>query len=686
MKKAFLFILCLGLIGSAAAQINQIGGAAVAANPSYSCSPSSIAFGNQVINVTSGQLNSRCTNNGNAIVTLTGYSIGDSHYTSGGSDTCHTLPALVPNQSCDVDIQFTPTALVTTNSSIVVTATGATGSPQTITLSGTGVNQGSNPPSGYTAPTGVAGAIGYTGITPLTSSNLPAEGGTILQDTNFVHCNPPWSPACGSTSTSSGGISGSQYGAEIQCMGSVAAAAAHGLYSGFPSNASWTTNNTGHANIITNNGKLDGSWIVGRGGGGSGYGFFFINFVPGNAKCTLEYLASAGNPVLGAGTDGPVASKTGGSDKALFYAWTPTANGLETIDFSGCNPTCSGGNPVITTLIANLNNLSPQPCGETLSNGSQNGYLRTVPDNTSLGHDNVVVWLTGTPSEGQNTWSCAVFYQRSSGAVAWWNVKTDSMGSTTSPAWTGGWPTCSNCTSGLVTGVSGLHGSESLSNDGNYLGLDLAGSFNPDQVYTILSVATQTVKLATAFDPLRGGMGGHGAFVGPNFITFSSGSTPQTGSMNAVASTNPNTSPGTFAFQGSRVGTAISGGTYQPDQHDSGNVVNAAGTQGLIYSLDYYSSGLCPGGASTCPQPTGIGGEELKMITPPPSSGTWTPTAYRFCHSMADAITDSNFYAQVSGNVAINGDGAAFTTNWGATLGNDNLNQPRKVGIICEFR
>jgi hypothetical protein len=642
-----------------------LGNAPVAANPAYSCvsfqSPSNaIAFGNQVENVTSAQFDGTCTNTGNQILTITtGSTItGSSTFTIGSGNTCTTNSTIVPLGTCTIAVQFTPVAVTGYSGTVTVTITGATGSPQSLSLSGTGVASGSGAPTGYTAPTAVAGSLGYTGYTTLSSSNLPPEGGGDSVDTNFLHCVPPWSSGCSSTSTYSGGFGGSQYSSWFTCAGSGANTTANGLWSGFSTSSSWRTNNdTNGVQIIT----LDDKWVV-LGSSSSAYGFFSVSLTSGNPSCTLSELISPVNAAFQQGSDGPTASRTKGtsnSDIDLYYTYGSQNNpGFGTINFA------SGAPGTTALLVSNLNALTPTVCGITIgTNASNYGYIRTSPDNTALGHDNVVAYITGTSSEYQNTWECLVFLQRSTGAVAWWDSKTDACGSTTSPAWSGGWKSVSSGCTGQAVGT--MHGSEGFSVDGQYIGIDDQEGAN--QCLLFFNISTQTGTCVTATGVVQNG---HGAFVETSYCVLATGSTPTVGAINCT----PEGSPSTINFTAGRLGTASSGGAVQTDQHNSGNDIAANGSSGTMYSLSYCASLGAPTGCAGTSnyQPTGIGQQELLMITPPPASGTWTPTNYRFAHSMNDGIDCATFWCHTGGTLSADGTLGAFMSNWGCTLGNDN--------------
>jgi hypothetical protein len=654
LLKLLLMLSLFSLCAYAQSGTVILGGASVASNPAYSCSPTTVAFGNQVINVPSVQQSSTCTNTGNALLSITSESTpSDTHFTFGTSNTCTAGTNLVPGGTCVVALVFTPTAVTAYSSSTVVTITGATGSPQTISLTGTGVSSGGGPPSGYTAPTSTTALIGYTGFTPLSSSNLPAEGGTVAADTNFVH-------------TSAGGISGGTGTAFIQCAGSAAATTAHGINSGFATNASWRVDAGGQANIIS----IDDKWLS-LGSSSSFTGMFAVDFT-GAHTCTLEQLLGPGSSIQVNSSSTLKASKTGGSDADVFYGYPSPGPGFATLNMS------AGAPGTVTNLIANLNSLSPAPCGVTLS-GTSGGGVTTSPDNVSLGHDNVIGSVFGTSTENQDSWECVLFLQRTTGAVGWWDVKTDSCGTVPGPGstpWSGGWPTISSGCTGIAT-TGGLHALDGIDASGNYAVVEIPAAATGPVVIHFGSSLTAINSTTLAGQ-------GHFAITGPNLCAFSSGANIRSGVITCVPLSNPTAT----AFVVPRLGTAQ--GYYAADQHNSGNVVNAAGTSGLVYSMTYCPSATVCAGAS---QPTGIGQQELLMITPPPPSltGTWTVTNYRFFHSMMNvpACTGSTaFWCYTTGNVSLDGTLAVIPTNWGATLGNDNggTGSPRTVILMVEIR
>ncbi len=99
--------------------------------PVIALSATSLAFGNQTVNTTSGPKTFTISNNGNAPLTISSIvSSGDFAQTN----NCSTVAA---GASCTVTVTFTPTAIGTRSGSVVITHNAA-GSPSSASLSGTG--------------------------------------------------------------------------------------------------------------------------------------------------------------------------------------------------------------------------------------------------------------------------------------------------------------------------------------------------------------------------------------------------------------------------------------------------------------------------------------------------------------------------------------------------------------------
>jgi hypothetical protein len=158
--------------------------------PEVSLTPSSLTFASQSIGTTSAAQNVNLTNNGLAnlsiaSITLTGTNPGDY------AQTNNCVSPLAPGFSCNIAVTFSPTATGTRTASVTVTDN-ATGSPHSVTLTGTG-KAGSLPvvtlsPTSLAFPNVALGTpssqvvtVTNTGAASLTISNV-AITGTVPTD------------------------------------------------------------------------------------------------------------------------------------------------------------------------------------------------------------------------------------------------------------------------------------------------------------------------------------------------------------------------------------------------------------------------------------------------------------------------------------------------------------------------
>ena len=116
------------------------GSGTTASAPVVSLSPTSLSFGNHQINTTSSARTVTLTNSGNAALTI--HSIALSGPNSGDFHQQNTCPSssstLAVGASCTINVTFTPTATGSRSANVTITDK-ASGSPQSVALSGTGV-------------------------------------------------------------------------------------------------------------------------------------------------------------------------------------------------------------------------------------------------------------------------------------------------------------------------------------------------------------------------------------------------------------------------------------------------------------------------------------------------------------------------------------------------------------------
>jgi hypothetical protein len=123
--------------GSSSPQSASLSGTGVL--PAVTLSPTSLSFGNQNLNTTSGAMPVTITNSGPGMLTIS--TIGISGGNPGDfaqTNNCPVSPAtLAVSASCTVNVTFMPTAAGARSASVSVTDNGAA-SPQSVSLTGTG--------------------------------------------------------------------------------------------------------------------------------------------------------------------------------------------------------------------------------------------------------------------------------------------------------------------------------------------------------------------------------------------------------------------------------------------------------------------------------------------------------------------------------------------------------------------
>jgi Domain of unknown function DUF11/Divergent InlB B-repeat domain/NHL repeat len=159
-------------------------------------SPTSLTFASQTVNSTSPAQNVTVTNTGTGPVTFTSFSItggsSSSYALASGTNACNPTGTLAANASCTIGVTFTPTAtgeLV----AILSIADNATGSPQLVSLNGTGNNSPviiTIPPGGSATGTATPGGTAFFG---LQITGAPDVTGTVqlgcLPSTPTITCN-----------------------------------------------------------------------------------------------------------------------------------------------------------------------------------------------------------------------------------------------------------------------------------------------------------------------------------------------------------------------------------------------------------------------------------------------------------------------------------------------------------------
>src|SRR5204863_197444 len=105
-----------------------------------SLAPASVAFGNQQVGSTSAAQAVTLTNTGNAALAITSIAVTGANSGEIGRATCRAASTAKPaaNRTWTISVKFTPAASGARSGAITITDN-ASGSPQTATLTGTGV-------------------------------------------------------------------------------------------------------------------------------------------------------------------------------------------------------------------------------------------------------------------------------------------------------------------------------------------------------------------------------------------------------------------------------------------------------------------------------------------------------------------------------------------------------------------
>lgn len=161
-----------------------LSGTGTAGTATVTVTPSSLTFGSQALSTTSTALSVTVTNAGTAAVNFSGFTISGANaedfsvpLPSSGAG-CSATGTLAAGASCTINVVFTPGAAGTRTATLNI-ADNATGSPQTVALSGSGVTSSviiTVAPGGSTTATTVSGGTAYYG---LMITGAPGVTGTV---------------------------------------------------------------------------------------------------------------------------------------------------------------------------------------------------------------------------------------------------------------------------------------------------------------------------------------------------------------------------------------------------------------------------------------------------------------------------------------------------------------------------
>ena len=159
-------------------------GTGTSAAATVTVTPGSLTFGSQTVSTTSAALSVTVKNTSTATVNFAGFATSGEDAEDFGvplpnsSAGCSPTGTLAAGASCTINVLFTPQASGTRTATLLI-ADNATGSPQTVALSGTGVTSSvviAMAPGGSTTATTVSGGTAYYG---LMISGAPGVTGTV---------------------------------------------------------------------------------------------------------------------------------------------------------------------------------------------------------------------------------------------------------------------------------------------------------------------------------------------------------------------------------------------------------------------------------------------------------------------------------------------------------------------------
>ena len=184
----------VSLVSNAPTSPTSVGlsGSGIAATLTLGINPTSLSFGNVLTGTTSATQNVTITNTGNSNVTISQITVSGAGYTITGGGTPVTL---TPSQNLILGVQFGPASTGSVAGSISIVSN-ATGSPATVTLSGTGVVQhtvslswiaSTSTISGYNVYRSTTSGSGYVKINSSLVSGLAYTDSTVSSGTTYYY-------------------------------------------------------------------------------------------------------------------------------------------------------------------------------------------------------------------------------------------------------------------------------------------------------------------------------------------------------------------------------------------------------------------------------------------------------------------------------------------------------------------
>jgi hypothetical protein len=183
----------ISIVSNAPTSPTSVGlsGTGIAAILTLGISPTSLSFGNVTTGTSSATQNVTITNTGNSNVAISQINLIGAGYTMTGGGAPVTLS---PSQTITLVVQFSPTTAGAVSGSITIVSN-ATGSPATVSLSGTGVahsvtltwNASTSTVSGYNVYRGTVSGSGYVKLNSSLVAVLTYTDSTVQSGTTYFY-------------------------------------------------------------------------------------------------------------------------------------------------------------------------------------------------------------------------------------------------------------------------------------------------------------------------------------------------------------------------------------------------------------------------------------------------------------------------------------------------------------------
>jgi len=348
-------------------------------------SPSSLTFASQVVGTASARQSVTLSNTGNAPMTISGIqSVGDF------AETNNCPPSLAAGSACTIYVTFTPTVAGTRTGSISVNDS-ATGSPQSMNLSGTGVTPTATvvlSPTTLTFASQLVGtssasqaaSLSNTGDAALTISGIQSTGDFV--ETN----NCPMSLAAGSACTISVTFTPTAAGTRTGTVN------INDFATGSPQSVSLSGRGISPTAVVTvsPSSLTFASQVVGTSSASQA-----VNLSnTGNAALTISGIQSAGDF---AATNNCPASLAAGSACTINVTFTPTVAGTRSGSLT-INDSENSPQIVAVSGVGADFSLSAPVTKDTITAGSTASYtVKVSPDGGTFANA-VKLSCTGAPS------------------------------------------------------------------------------------------------------------------------------------------------------------------------------------------------------------------------------------------------------------------------------------------------